>query len=52
MKNWELNLINRIPTGLIVGWSFYQPIEEDEQYNFYEANLFLLIIQIQFRWNG
>lgn len=50
MEGWEISIINRIPTGLMVGWSFYEPIEEEEEYNFYEFNLFLLFVQIQFRW--
>ena len=50
IANWEVNIINRLPNGLILGWSYFAPDEEKEEFNYYEFDLYLLIIQLQFRW--
>ena len=50
LANWEVNIINRLPHGLLVGWAYFTPDEENEEHNFYELNFYLLIIQLQFRW--
>jgi len=49
MEHWEVSIINRIPSGLILGWSYYVP-EDEGEFNYYEFDLYLLIVQIQFRW--
>ncbi len=48
MENWEFSIINRIPSGLILGWSFYVP--EGGEFNYYEFDLYLLFVQFQLRW--
>ena len=35
MNNWELNIINRIGNGLLLGWSYF---EKEEGYEFYGLN--------------
>ena len=47
MNNWELNIINRIGNGLLLGWSYF---EKEEGYEFYEFSLYLLFVQFQLRW--
>lgn len=44
---YSLSIINLVPNAMIVGWSFYQ---RNEEFNYNEANLYLLFIQLQYRW--
>lgn len=44
---YSFSIISLIPTSMVLGWSFYQR-DEDQNYN--EANIYLLILQLQFRW--
>ena len=44
---YEISIISLIPTGMVVGWSYY-PRDEENNYN--EVNLYLLFIQLQYRW--
>jgi len=41
------SIISLFPTSMVLGWSFY---ERDQQQNYNEINLYLIIIQLQFRW--
>ena len=50
MDNWELSIINRIEIGLVLGWSFYEPDETEDELNHYEFNLYLLFVQFQLKW--
>ena len=47
MDNWELNIINRVDNGLLLGWSFYNP---EDDFDFYEFSIYLLFVQFQLRW--
>lgn len=44
---YEFSIISLFPTGMILGWSYY-PRDVDNPYN--EVNLYLLFIQLQYRW--
>ena len=43
----EILIINRVPTGAAIGWSFYDP---DENHDFYELTIHLILVDIAFRW--
>lgn len=43
----EILIINRVPTGAAIGWSFFDP---EEKFNYSELILHLLVIDIAFRW--
>ena len=44
---YEFRILSLIPNGMVLGWQVYSYTEE---YNFNEINLYLIIIQLQFRW--
>lgn len=45
-----MNLIieNLLPVGLLLGFEFYRP---DEEFDFYEIQISLLIIRLTFTWH-
>jgi len=43
----EIMIINRIPTGVAIGWSFYDP---DEDHPFSQIILHLAIVDLSFKW--
>ena len=47
VNNMDINLILLTPNSTMVGFQYY---EEDEEFNFFELNIFLLFFQVQFRW--
>lgn len=46
-KEWEIEIQNRIPTGLVLGFSIYPP---DEEFEDGEIILYLIIISIHYKW--
>lgn len=46
--SYEFSIISLIPTSFILGASFYPADENEYKYN--EINIYLLIIQLQYRW--
>lgn len=44
---YSFSIISLIPTGMVIGWSFYP---RDKENNYSEVNLYLLFIQLQYRW--
>jgi len=49
MSNYDISIIERISSGPIIGISYYTPDPVGE-YNYYELDLYLLILQVQIRW--
>ena len=47
VNNMDINLILLTPNSMMLGFQYY---EEDEEFNFFELNIFLLFFQVQFRW--
>jgi len=43
----EIQIINRIPAGVAIGWSYYSP---DENHNYEEITFHLLLIDLRFVW--
>lgn len=43
----EIHIINRIPTGVAFGWSYYSP---DEDHDFEDLTIHLLIVDLRFLW--
>ena len=46
-KEWEVELQNRIPTGLVLGFSIYPP---DDEFEDGEIILYLIVISIHYKW--
>ena len=46
-NNMDINLILLTPKSTMLGFQYY---EEEEEFNFFELNIFLLFFQVQFRW--
>ena len=46
---YEFRILSLFPHGMVLGWQVYSHTEE---YNFNEINLYLIIIQLQFRWSN
>ena len=46
-KEWEVEIQNRIPTGLVLGFSIYPP---DDKFEDGEIILYLLVISIHYKW--
>lgn len=44
---YSISIINLVPNAMILGWSYY-PRDVENPYN--EVNLYLLFIQLQYRW--
>jgi hypothetical protein len=47
MEAWEIEIQNRIPVGIAIGWSLYN---KDESYDFGELIIYLGIISLHFKW--
>ena len=47
MEAWEIELQNRIPVGIAVGWSFYN---KDENHDYGEFVVYLGLISLHFKW--
>jgi hypothetical protein len=47
MEAWEIEIQNRIPVGVAIGWSFFN---KDESYDYGELILYLGIISLHFKW--
>lgn len=47
MEAWELEVQNRIPVGVAIGWSLFN---KDESYDYGELILYLGIISLHFKW--
>ena len=47
MEAWEIEIQNRIPVGIAIGWSLYNT---DESYDFGELIIYLGIISLHFKW--
>ena len=43
----EIQIINRIPTGVAIGWSYYSP---DEDHDFEDLTFHLGIIDLRCIW--
>jgi hypothetical protein len=48
MKEWTIELHNRIPIGFAIGWSFYG---QDEDFNYSDLTLFLGLFSLSFKWH-
>ena len=46
-NNMDINLILLTPNSMMLGFQYY---DEEEEFNFFELNIFLLFFQVQFRW--
>ena len=46
-NNMDINLILLTPNSTMLGFQYY---DEEEEFNFFELNIFLLFFQVQFRW--
>ena len=46
-NNMDINLILLMPNSTMLGFQYY---DEEEEFNFFELNIFLLFFQVQFRW--
>lgn len=44
---YQFSIMSLIPTGMILGWAYYP---RDVENNYSEVNLYLLFIQLKFRW--
>ncbi len=51
MNKYDFSIINLLTSGMIVGWAYYEPDPVGE-FNYYELDIYLLIIQLQFRWSN
>lgn len=43
----DINLILLMPNSMMIGWQYYEP---DEVFDFYEINICLVFVQLQFRY--
>ena len=46
-KEWEVEIQNRIPTGLVLGFPIYPP---DDEFEDGEIILYLIVISIHYKW--
>ena len=43
----DINLILLMPNSMMIGWQYYEP---EGDFDFYEINICLIFVQLQFRW--
>ena len=44
---YSFSIISLFPSGMLIGWSYYP---RDVENNYSEVNLYLFLIQLQYRW--
>jgi hypothetical protein len=43
----DINLILLMPNSMMIGWQYYEP---EEAFDFYEFNLSLVFVKLNFKW--
>ena len=46
--NFELNIVILFPQSFIIGFDY---LESEENFEYQEVNIYLGLIQLQYRWN-
>jgi hypothetical protein len=44
---YEFNILSLLRVGMVLGWSYY---DNDGDENYHEFNLYLICVQLRFRW--